>query len=312
MALRRSSFNLLLIIIVFGTLKILKSCANMSDFFHDPPARILMTLGYSWEAIMFKQNGIFSQNQLESNPNWLLGPMTMGKLIQLPKPLSHTHKLGLLTTGWLWRLTSVIQHVFTLWTGHRAFHKGMHWWPVSILKAQGAHRLQTHSFPEECILSTHNWSAFANGHTYSVTASKCTGDNMANCSLWWLTRCSETEWVRARGSCETLRSESLQRRRRRALMFTSALKLHTHVSVHCSAERHLDTSYLSETTQLKPPHLLRPLLPTESPAIPYQDQLKCHILSKAFPDDPSQHKWLSSLPPPTKHYKPIDFLFMHT
>lgn len=53
---------------------------------------------------------------------------------------------------------------------------------------------------------------------------------MANCSLWWLMRCSETEWVRARGSCETLRSESLQRRRLRALMFTSALKLHTHVS----------------------------------------------------------------------------------
>lgn len=47
MALRRSSFNLLLIIIAFGTLKILKSCANMSNFFHDPSARILMTLGYS-------------------------------------------------------------------------------------------------------------------------------------------------------------------------------------------------------------------------------------------------------------------------
>ena len=202
----------------------------MSDFFHDPSARILMTLGYSWEAIMFKQNGIFSQNQLESNPNWLLGHVTMGKLIQLPKPLSHTHKLGLLTTGWLWRLTSVIQHVFTLWTGHRTFHKGTHWWPVSILKAQGAYRLQTHSFPQEWILSTHDWSAFANGHKYPVIASKCTGDNTANCSLWWLMRCSETEWVRARGSCETLRSESLQRRSLRALVFTSAFKPHTHMS----------------------------------------------------------------------------------
>lgn len=46
MTFKRSTFNLLLSITLFGILETLESCANMSDF-HDSSTRILMTLGYS-------------------------------------------------------------------------------------------------------------------------------------------------------------------------------------------------------------------------------------------------------------------------
>lgn len=71
-------------------------------------------------------------------------------------------------------------------------------------------RLEAHSFLQEWILSTPIWSPFANRHKYSVIALKCTGTNMANCSLWWLRRCSETERVWATGGCKALKSESLR------------------------------------------------------------------------------------------------------
>lgn len=50
------------------------------------------------------------------------------------------------------------------------------------IKAQQENRLQAHSFIQEWILSPQIRFPFANRHKYSVTASECTGNNMANCS----------------------------------------------------------------------------------------------------------------------------------
>lgn len=179
-----------------------------------------------------------------------------------------------------------------------------------VREAQQENRLQAHSFIQEWILSPHIWFPFANRHKYSVTASECTGNNRANCSLWWLRRCSETEQVCAMGGCKALRSESLWCHSPRAAMFTSALTT-PHTYVHHLAQGHLNTSHLIETTQLTH-HLLHTLLPTNSLAIPYQDHRKCQLFSKAFPDDPSQPKWWSPLATtPTGHCKPTNSIYAH-
>ena len=176
-------------------------------------------------------------------------------------------------------------------------------------EAPGKNRLQAHSFIQECILSPHIWFPFANSHKYSVTASECTVNNMANCSPWWLRRCSETERICAMGGCKALRSESLWCCSLQALMFTSALTT-SHTYVHHLAQGHLNTFHIIETTQLNH-HLLHSLLPTNSLAIPYQGHLKCHLFRKAFLDDPSQSKWQPSLAPPQDTTSP-QILFMHT
>ena len=156
-----------------------------------------------------------------------------------------------------------------------------------VRKAQGANRLQAHSFSREWILSPHYWSAFAKRHKYSVIALECTGDNMANCSLWWLTRCSETEWVRARGSCETPGSESWQCCSLQALMFTdvwSAFKLHTHMSTARLKDILILFTAVRQSNLPTTCNILSWLLTAQ----PSQDQLNCHLPSRVFPDDPTQ------------------------
>ena len=137
------------------------------------------------------------------------------------------------------------------------------------------------------MLSPHSWSAFANRPNYSVIAVGCTGDSIANCSLWWLTRRSETEGARARGSCETLGSESPQCCRLQALMCTgvwSAFRLHAHMP---TAPRK-DISKLFTTVRQSSSPTTCSILSWLLTAQPSQDQLKWHLPSKVFPDEPTQ------------------------
>ena len=100
-------------------------------------------------------------------------------------------------------------------------------------------------------------------------------------------RCSETEWVRARGSCETLGSESPQCCSLQALMCTdvwSAFRLHAHMPTAPLK----DISKLCTTVRQSSSPTTCNILSWLLTAQPSQDQLKWHLPSKVFPDEPTQ------------------------